>query len=100
MAGTVEWSVLIAICGLIVTAGISVGGVTWALRGMIAGLEKSIVTQISGSQDRIREEAVESAKHIESNIIILHRKLDEHSAIDAASFRALGERLARMEGKG
>jgi hypothetical protein len=99
MTGLVEWDTLIFICGLILTAAISIGGFAWMVRGMFAKLEASIVSQIAAIRGVLGEEFSDEFKRIEVGVDELHRKMDEHRADDAVAFRELGERMARLEGK-
>lgn len=99
MTGLVEWSTLVFICGLVLTAALSIGGFAWMIRGMFAKLEASIVSQIAAIREALRGEFNDEFKKIDSSVDGLHHKMDDHRADDAEAFRELGERMARLEGK-
>ena len=99
MTGAMEWSMFIFICGLVVTAAISVGGFAWMIRGMFAKLEASIVSQIAAIREALRGEFNDKFKKIDTSVDGLHHKMDDHRTDDAEAFRDLGERMARLEGK-
>lgn len=122
MNGSVEWSLLISIVGLVCTVAATAGAVAWLVRGIKADLQEGqgrtretimrtaeiLTDKIAASRGFLRDEfqaallRVEEAASLrfdklEANDASLGAKLDMHRSEDATRFLEHGERIARLE---
>lgn len=111
MEGAVDWSILYLMVGIVASGAVVSGtliGITWNMRGMIANIETRIGTKISDTEaaivqrivttrGEIRNELQPLFLRVEDSINSVEDKLDLHRVDDATMFRAIGERVAKLE---
>lgn len=119
MTGAVEWAVVYLIAGVVVVgvgAAVTLIGVAWNMRGVVARLEEKIMVtaqivtdKIADSRHFLRDEFQAHMSRLETDfntglskldneMTSVAAKLDMHRAEDAQHFQQIGERLASIEG--